>query len=84
MADVARVFIQGEVDAFVHHVGGEDQIVSRAALAKDGTVITDTGDDAVPLRQSEALDAALYLPDDLRFGQANIVGLCCGPVCYFV
>lgn len=47
MPDVARVFVPREMDAFVHHVGGEDEIVRRVFLAKDSAVVADTGDDAV-------------------------------------
>ena len=84
VADVARVFVPGEVDAFMHHVGGEDEIVDCVFLAKDGTVVTDARNDAVTVRQPKAGDAEVDFVDDLRFGQANIVGLCCALVWYFV
>ena len=79
MAHVARIFGRGEMNVLVHHVGGKYQIIGCTALPEDGTVVPNTGYDAVPARQTEALEPSLYGVDNLRFGQANIVGLCGGP-----
>ena len=76
VADDLGVFVPGEVDAFVHHVGGENQVVGCIFLAEDGAIVANTRDDAVALRDAEALDAGMKGVDDLGFGQANIVGLC--------
>ena len=84
MPDVARVFVPTEMDAFMHHVGGDDEIVRRAFLAEDGAIVTDSSDDAVAVGDPEEAEAGANFVDDLRFGQANIVGLCCVLVCYFV
>ena len=74
MADIPRIGVPGEVDAFVHHVDRKDEIVGCSALAEDGAVIPDAGNDPVATGDAEAAQAGVDGIDERGFGQANIVG----------
>ena len=81
VADVGGAGVPGEVDGLVHHVGGEDEVRFGAGLAEDGAIVTDAGEDAVAASDAEAVGAGVDAIDEVRFGQANIVELCCAPYC---